>query len=58
MAIYPTGFFSAVHDDYCDQGELMIMARVINDLKRLLDKLDIDADILIIRNAYYSPDTG
>ena len=47
------GFFSAVHDDYCNNGELMIRARIMEDLERLLDKLGIDADILIIRNADY-----
>ncbi|MBT8330342.1 MAG: hypothetical protein KJO60_06145 [Desulfofustis sp.] len=48
------GFFSAVHDDYCGPEELMIRARVIEDLQRLLDKLKIDdADILVIKNADY-----
>jgi hypothetical protein len=48
------GFYSAVQDDYCSVGELMIRARVIEDLERLLDKLKInDADILVIKNADY-----
>ena len=48
------GFYSAVHDDYCDPGELMIRARSIEDLERLVDKLRADdADILVIRNADY-----
>lgn len=48
------GFYSVVHDDYCNKGELMIRARVIDDLERLLGKLELsDADILIINNADY-----
>lgn len=48
------GFFSAVQDDYCSPGELMIRARVIDDLERLLAKLQIeDADILVTENADY-----
>ena len=48
------GFYSAVHDDYCSPGELMIRARVIEDLERLLKRLEIDdADILVIKNADY-----
>lgn len=48
------GFYSAVHDDYCNEGELMVRARVIDDLERLVNKLDLDdADILIINNADY-----
>ncbi|MGI9535977.1 MAG: hypothetical protein ACR2PB_02825 [Desulfocapsaceae bacterium] len=48
------GFYSVVYDDYCSDGELMIRARVIDDLERLLKKLQIDdADILVIRNADY-----
>ena len=48
------GFYSAVHDDYCSPGELMIRARAIEDLERLLEKLKIeDADILVIRNGDY-----
>ena len=48
------GFYSAVYDDYCDPGELMIRARAIEDLERLLFKLRADdADILVIRNGDY-----
>ena len=48
------GFFSAVQDDYCSAGELMIRARAIEDLKKMLEKLQIDdADILEIKNADY-----
>ena len=48
------GFYSAVHDDYCNPGELMIRARVIEDLQRMLDRLKIkDADILVIKHADY-----
>jgi hypothetical protein len=48
------GFYSAVHDDYCSPGELMIRSRVIEDLEKLLEKLKIDdADILVIKNADY-----
>ena len=47
------GFYSAVNDDYCNKGEIMVRARVIDDLERLLGKLDINADILVIRNADY-----
>ena len=47
------GFYSAVYDDYCNEGELMIRARVIDDLERLRDKLSINADILVINNADY-----
>lgn len=47
------GFFSAVQDDYCNEGELMIRARIIGDLEHLLDKLGIDGDILILKNADY-----
>ena len=48
------GFYSAVHDDYCNKGELMIRARVIDDLERLVGKLNLsDADILIVNNADY-----
>ena len=48
------GFYSVVHDDYCNAGELMVRARVIEDLERLLKKLSIgDADILVIKNSDY-----
>lgn len=47
------GFYSVVHDDYCNEGELMIRARVIEDLERLLGKLAIAAEILVINNADY-----
>lgn len=47
------GFFSAVHDDYCNEGEIMVRARIIDDLERLLEKTGIEADILVIRNADY-----
>ena len=47
------GFYSAVHDTYCNEGELMIRARVIDDLERLLEKTGIDANILVIKNADY-----
>ena len=48
------GFYSAVQDDYCSSGELMIRARAIEDLERLLEKLQIeDADILVISNGDY-----
>jgi hypothetical protein len=48
------GFYSAVYDDYCNAGELMIRARVIDDLERLLKKLHLDdADILVIKNGDY-----
>ena len=47
------GFYSAVHDNYCNEGEIMVRARIIDDLERLLEKLNIDADILVHRNADY-----
>ena len=47
------GYFSVVKDKYCSEGELMIRARVIKDLERLLDKLGSDADILVFKHADY-----
>lgn len=47
------GFYSAVHDDYCNEGEIMVRARIIDDLERLLEKTSIEVDILIIKNADY-----
>jgi len=47
------GFYSAVHDDYCNEGEIMVRARITGDLERLLEKIGIEADIFIIRNADY-----
>ena len=53
------GFYSAVHDDYCSPGELMIRARAKEDIERMLAKLKIDdAEILVIKNADYLVDIG
>jgi hypothetical protein len=46
------GFFSIVHDRYCEADQLMIRARVRNDLERLKGKIDA-GDIIEIENADY-----
>lgn len=47
------GFYSAVKDKYCVEGEVMIRARVKIDLERLLEKIDNDAKILVFEQADY-----
>jgi len=47
------GFYSAVKDKYCDDGELMIRARIKVDLERLLQKIESDAEILTFGHADY-----
>ena len=47
------GFYSAIKDKYCNEGELMVRARVRIDLERLLAKIDSDAEILVIEQADY-----
>ena len=47
------GFYSAIKDKYCNEGELMVRARVRVDLERLLAKLGSDAEILVTKQADY-----
>jgi hypothetical protein len=47
------GFFSAVKDEYCDQGELMIRARWKKDLARLAERIGSREEILTIGHADY-----
>ena len=47
------GFYSAVKDKYCNDGELMIRARIKVDLERLLEKIESDDEILTFGHADY-----
>lgn len=47
------GFYSAVHDDYCAPGELMIRARVKEDLERFIGKTGVPASIITLPQADY-----
>lgn len=47
------GFFSAVHDKYCDPGEVMVRARCHEDLRAMAKRLGIVITIINTPQADY-----
>ncbi len=41
------GFFSVVHDLYCEPDEVMILARKKEDLKKLTEKIEGDTGLIL-----------
>lgn len=49
------GFFSAVQNEYCTEGEVMVRARLREDIERLADALGFSrADIMATPDADYA----
>ena len=44
------GFFSAIHDNYCNASEVIVRARVKRDLIRLLTKIGRPDDDIITQD--------
>ena len=47
------GYYSIVQDDYCQSDEVVIRVRIEEDLKKLLDEMQLDTQIINIQHADY-----